>query len=359
MTISVLLPALTSLLAFVFALALLDQWLERKRGFQAIWALGMLFFAIGSACEAIGASLGPDQHWPELLYRTWYVTGAVFTAAWLGLGTAYLLGRTRFGYAYAFLVFFGGFLAFVSRNTYNAGTLGVFVIIAALVVAIAIAVETYFQNERWPQIAALTVIVASVVGGYFAFTDALAGALPLGASVPTGAAMAGPVRVISLFMNVPGGIALILGALFSVYIFMPKKRVLDYSLDAGQSGDQFLFNVFLAVIAVPVNFLASLPGAIVALFTGRIHSRVPATLLIAIGGIIVSSADALSRLGSTTFYSGAKLVALVLIFVGFLISTEVFREIRIPFTHRVLRGDRDEPVGAGVASAASAPDTAR
>ncbi len=346
MSIAVLLPALTSLLAFVFALALLDQWLDRRRGFQAIWAAGMLFFAIASASEAIGAALPIDQHWSELLYRTWYLSGAVFTAAWLGLGSAYLLGKTRFGYAYAVLIFFGGFLAFVSRNTYNAGTLGVLVFIAALVIAIAIAVETYFQNERWPQIAALTVFVASFAGAYFAFTDTLAGALPMGGAVPTGAAMAGPVRIISLFMNVPGGIALILGALFSAYIFMPKKRVLDYSLDAGQSGDQFLFNIFLAIVAVPVNFVASLPGAIVALFTGKIHSRVPATLLIAIGGIIVSSADALSRLGSTTFYSGAKLIALVLIFVGFLISSEVFREVRIPFTHRVLRGERHEPATA-------------
>ena len=354
MSIAVLLPALTSLLAFVFALALLDQWFDRRRGFQAIWALGMVFFAVGSACEAVGASIPADQQWPELMYRTWYLSGAVFTAAWLGLGTAYLLGKTRFGYAYGFLVFFGGFLAFVTRNTYNAGTIGVLVFIAALVVAIAIAVETYFQNERWPIIAALTVIVASVVGAYFAYTDPLAGPLPTGGAVPTGASMTGAVRIISLFMNVPGGIALILGALFSAYIFMPKKRVLDYSLDAGQSGDQFLFNVFLAIVAIPVNFVASLPGAIVALFTGKIHSRVPATLLIAIGGIVVSSADTLSRFGATSFYSAAKLVALVLIFAGFLISTEVFREIRIPFTHRVLRGERQE-----ASPAATASDSAR
>ena len=354
MSIAVVLPALTSLLALIFALALLDQWLERRRGFQAIWALGMVFFAIGSACEAIGASLAADQHWPELLYRTWYLTGAVFTAAWLGLGTAYLLGKTRFGYAYAVLVFFGGFLAFVARNTYDAGTIGVLVFIAALVITIAIAVETYFQNERWPIIAALTVVVASFVGAFFAFTDPITGPLPTGGAVPTGASITGPVRIISLFMNVPGGIALILGALFSAYIFMPKKRVLDYSLDAGQSGDQFLFNIFLAIVAMPVNFVASLPGAIKALFTGKIHSRVPSTLLIAIGGIVVSSADALSRLGSTTFYSGAKLLALVLIFAGFLISTEVFREIRVPFTHRVLRGDRQEPTAQ-----APATDSAR
>src|SRR3954463_7207391 len=209
MSIAVLLPALTSLLAFVFAVALFDQWWERRRGFQLIWSLGMVFFAVGSACEAIGATTAVDQHWGELLYRTWYLTGAVFTAAWLGLGTAYLLGKTRFGYAYATLVFFGGFLAFVARNTYNAGTLGVLVVIAALIIAISIAVETYFQNERWPQIAALTVIVASLVGAYFAFTDPLTAPLPTADGVPTGSAITGPVRTISLFLNVPGGIALI------------------------------------------------------------------------------------------------------------------------------------------------------
>ena len=32
----------------------------------------------------------------------------------------------------------------------------------------------------------------------------------------------------------------------------------------------------------------------------------------------------------------------MLIFLGFLVSIEVFREIRIPFTNRVLRGGRHE-----------------
>ncbi|MEP7158690.1 MAG: hypothetical protein ABI797_04630 [Chloroflexota bacterium] len=338
MTLSVILPAVGAVLALIFALALLDQWRERRRGFQLIWAIGMIFFAIADAAEAIGGAGG----WSELLYRTWYLTGAVFTAGWLGLGTAYLLGKTRFGYAYALLVFFGGFLAFVTRNTYGAGTIGLLVLIAALVVAIAIAVETYFQNERWPQIAAAAVICASIVGAFFAFTDPLSGALPAQEAAPTGAAFASPVRIFSLFLNVPGGIGLVLGAFFSAYVFMPKKRFLPYSLDPGQKGDQFLFNIFLAIVAIPVNFLVSLPGAIVALFTGRIHSRVPATLLIGVGAIITSATDALSRLGSTDLFQLGKFVGLLLIFLGFLVSVEVFRDIRIPFTGRVLRAGRQE-----------------
>ena len=120
--------------------------------------------------------------------------------------------------------------------------------------------------------------------------------------VPTAAILPPELRLLTPFMNVTGAFALILGALFSAYVFMPKKRVLDYSLDPGQSGDQFLFNLFIAPIAIIVNFVASLPGALKALFTGRIHSRVPATLLIAIGAFIPALTDSLNRFGSTEWF---------------------------------------------------------
>jgi hypothetical protein len=123
---------------------------------------------------------------------------------------------------------------------------------------------------------------------------------------------------------------------------MPKKRVLDYSLEPGQKGDQFLFNLIISPVAITVNFIASLPGAIRALFTGKINSRVPATVLIAIGAFVPTVTDSLYRFGSPTLYELGHLVAVVLIFLGFLISIEVFREIRIPFTGRVLRGARTE-----------------
>ena len=353
MTFAVLLPAITAFLALVFAVGLLDQWRDRRRSFQIVWAIGMVFFAIASGSEALGALTG----WSEPLYRTWYLTGAVWTASWLGLGTALLLSKTRFGYAYAVLVVLGGLIAFAARSRYpDAGTVPLLVLIGALVLAAAIAIETYFQNERWPAIATLGVAVASVIAAFFAFTSPLVGGLGVtldpNTAIPTGEAIPGPERIISLSLNIPGGLALALGALFSAYIFMPKKRVLDYSLDPDQPAENVVFNAILAVVAIPVNFVASLPGALAALATGRIHSRVPATLLIAVGAIVASSTDALSRLGSTELFQVGKFVGVVLIFLGFLISIEVFREIRIPFTGRVLRSDRHERVAA-------APDATR
>ncbi len=144
-------------------MALFDQWLERRRGFQLIWAIGMVFFAIARAARHIGALIGwNDAALPHLVPDRRCVHRRRGSAS----GTAYLLGKTRFGYMYAALVLLGGFLAFVARSRYpDAGSLPVLLLIAALVVALAIAVETYFQNERWPQIAALALVAGQRRGG--------------------------------------------------------------------------------------------------------------------------------------------------------------------------------------------------
>src|SRR4051794_15272488 len=105
-----LLPSLTALLALAFSVALVDQWRERHRAYQLIWAIGMLFFAIAAGAEALAAGVG----WNGLLYRTWYLTGAVWTAGWLGLGTAFLLGRTRFGYGFALSLLLAGLFTFLT-----------------------------------------------------------------------------------------------------------------------------------------------------------------------------------------------------------------------------------------------------
>jgi hypothetical protein len=149
---------------------------------------------------------------------------------------------------------------------------------------------------------------------------------------PTAGLFPGSLRLLTPFLNVTGGLALLFGALFSTYVFMPKRRVLEYSLDSEQTGDQFLFNLFIAPVALTVNFVASLPAAVRALLAGRLHSRVPATLLIAVGAFVASAGDSLNRFGITAPFAIAKLVAVVFLLAGFLVSIEVFREFRIPFT---------------------------
>jgi hypothetical protein len=335
---SALLAGLTSVLALVFAVALFDQWRERRHAFQLIWGIGMLLYGLGAGFEAIGETMG----WNGGLVRGWFVTG-VATPAWLGLGTAFLLNRTRFGYTYGALIAFGALLALaVGRRYPEAGTVPLIVLIVGLVFALAIMLETYFQNERWPTIAAAA-IVAATLGELI-----IAAVLPLKADPATAAShtlnataslMPDPARVLALPLTVPGGLALLFGAIFSIYVFMPKKRVLAYSLDPGQKGDEFLFNLVIAPVAILVNLVASLPGAARALLSGQIHSRVPATILIAIGAFIPTFTDSLDQ-----WASAGRFLGVVFLFAGFLVSIEAFQEIRIPFTSIRLATARHERV---------------
>ncbi len=343
---SVLLPVATSILAILFSVAVFDQWRERRRGYQLIWGIGMLFFGVASGCEAIAGASG----WNETLYRTWYLTGAVWTAGWLGLGTAFLLGKTRFGYTFAASLFLAGLFTFLTQAKYQyagSGAAPILYLIAALVLAIAIGVETYFQNERWPYIAAGAVVGASILSLVLMLTVTLPApgfALDPTTNVPVGDLFPGTLRLLTPFLNITGSFALILGAVFSTYVFMPKKRVLPYSLDPNQPGDQFLFNLLIAPVAILVNFVVSLPGATRALVAGRINSRAPATALIALGAFIPAITDSLNRFGSTEFFQFGKFLGVVLLFAGFLVSIEVFSEIRVPFTRIRIGGPRTERV---------------
>ncbi len=361
MTTQLVLPAITSVLALVLGAALFDQWRERRQGFQLLWAVGMLFYGVASGCEALAAAGG----WNEGLYRTWYLTGAMWTAGWLGLGTAFLLSKTRFGYTFAFCLLLAGVFTVLTQRRYDyegSGSAPVLYLIVAIVLALAVAIETYFQNDRWPTLAAAAVGGATILSGVLMATVSLA---PPGyhvdaAGIPTGELFPGTIRLLTPFLNVTGGLALAFGALFSAYVFMPKRRVLDYSLDPGQPGDQFLFNLLISPVAIAVNFAASLPGAVRALLARRIHSRVPATILIATGGFLASGGDTLNRFGVTDFFQWGKFLAVLFLLAGFLVSIEAFREFRVPFTTIRIGGRRhehgprdalpDTPVASGAAS---------
>jgi hypothetical protein len=356
MDATILLPAVTSVLALVFSVALFDQWRARRGTFQLIWGFGMLFYGIAAGAEALAGIGG----WNEALYRTWYVTGAVWTAGWLGLGTAFLLGRTRFGYSFALCLLLAGIFTLLTQRRYDypgAGSAPILYLIAAIILAIAVAVETYFQNERWPFLAAGAVVGATVLSAVLMLTVTIAPpgyALDPRTAMPIGDLFPGTLRLLTPFLNITGALALVLGAIFSTYVFMPKKRVLPYSLDPNQPGDEFLFNLLIAPVAILVNFVASLPGAVRALATGRIHSRVPATILIAIGGFIPAITDSLNRFGSTELFQLGKFLGVLFLFAGFLVSIEVFREIRIPFTGIQLGATRREPRGVTPSDAVDA-----
>ena len=119
-------------------------------------------------------------------------------------------------------------------------------------------------------------------------------------------------------------------------MFMPKRRVIRYERsDRGPASA--IRAAAVAAVAIPVNFVVSLPGALLALVRGQLNSRVPATILIAIGGLIPAITSGANRFGATSGFFVRELLGVVFLFSGFLVSIEVFRDIRVPFTQRVVR----------------------
>lgn len=348
MDLNVVLPLCSSVLSFVFCAFLVDQWRERRRPYQAVWAIGMLWYGISAGTEFLGGAIG----WSEPLYKLWYLIGAIWVAGWLGLGTVFLLRRTRFGYAFGVALLLAGLFTALTQAKYaypDSGIAGQVYFAIALVIAIATVIDTYRGGQSWVRLAAGVIVGGSVASAVMVATASLASpgwvVDPL-THIPTGDLFPGYLRLLTPFFNITGAFALVFGALYSTYVYMPKHRLIRYSLRRGQPLGAFIANLLAAPLAIAVNLVASVPGAGRDLLTGRLNSRVPATILIAIGGFIPAITSGLNRFGATSGFFVGELMGVVFLFVGFLVSIEVFRQIRVPFTRRVLLTRSAEDAGS-------------
>ncbi len=312
---NVVLPLLSSLLSFLFAAMVFDQWRQRRHSFQLVWSIGLLWYGIAAGTEFLGEAFG----WGAPLYRTWYLVGAFLVPSYLGAGTLYLLQKTRFGYFVAASVVLGGLFSVLATSKYvGSSTAGYVTLGAAIVAGVAIAVTTARRRELQGHVAMAFLVAGTLVVAALVFTARLAGAfVDPSTHVPVASAFPGYLRVTSVPFNAGGGLALVFGALYSAYIYMPKKRAVEARL---------------GIVAIVINFFASLPGAFVSLLRGKLNTRVPATILIAVGALIPGITSSLNRFGVTWSFFLGEFLGLVLIFIGFLVSEEVFRNIRLGAT---------------------------
>jgi hypothetical protein len=341
---NVVFPFLSSLLSFVFAILVGDQWLRRRQPYQLVWTVGLVWYGISAGTEFIGGAWG----WNEPLYRAWYLIGAFGVAAYLGLGTVFLLRNTRFGYFVAFSIFAGGLFSILSalarsREGDPASATTVIAVVAfSTVAALTVALATRRRRDLAAPVSAGVLVLASAVAMVLVLTVPVAAPgyfLDPATGVPTGEAFPSDLRVLTPPFNIAGAFALVFGAIYSAYIFMPKRRVLRVE------GGPPVLGAIGRGVAVVVNFFASIPGAIRASRAGRLNSRVPATLLIALGGFIPGWTSGLNRFGVTWSFFLGEFVGVLLIFIGFLVSIEVFSDIRLPFT-RIVLARRASPAAA-------------
>lgn len=229
---NVVIPAISSLVSLVFAVLVFDQYIARRKPHQLVWAigLGMYFVSTGTEFLIEAGGLNPA------VYRLWYLFGAVYVAAWLGMGTAYLLVPRRAAHIIFALLF-----------------------LASVYAAVAVATAPVDFSL-----------------------------LPQTGPMLTGQALPKSIRLITPFFNVFGTVALVGGALYSSWVFV-RKHILPH--------------------------------------------RVTSNILVAVGAIMPVIGGLGQRFEGFNLLYVLELVGIVIIFIGFLRSSEVFGVTRAPFVH--------------------------
>jgi hypothetical protein len=83
-------PILSTLVTFVFAVAVLSRYRFKHGNHLLMWGIGLIFYGLGTLTEVVlSFTFSP------IALKVWYLCGAMLTAAWLGQGTVFLLIRRR------------------------------------------------------------------------------------------------------------------------------------------------------------------------------------------------------------------------------------------------------------------------
>lgn len=160
-------PLVSSIVSLIFAVVVLDQYFARRKPYQLIWAIGLFMYFISTGTEFWTGQWGLNL----LVYRLWYLFGAICVAAYLGMGTVYLLVKRR---------------------------------VSHLIMAVLMIVSVY---------AAIMVFTTDIDLG--------------GLTVLSGAAMPHSIRMMTPVFNTLGTVALVGGAIYSAWIFW-RKRILPH-----------------------------------------------------------------------------------------------------------------------------------
>ena len=270
--LNVVLPLGSSVLSLVFAGMVFDQWWQRRHSFQLVWAIGLLWYGISAGTEFVGGAFG----WSEPLYRTWYLIGAFFVAAYLGAGSIYLLSKSRFGYFAGVTVIIGGLLSLLfshanaqGTNTPlypGSGTAGTVAFVIAMVGGIAIIAATAVRRPLAAHIAMAVLVIGSIGAAWIVLGAALPApgyALDPNTHVPVGSAFPGYVRVLTGPFNIAGALCLAFGAVYSAYVYMPKRKVLRAKVKMPVLAQLY------GVAAIAVNLVASLPRGVTGAVPGQ------------------------------------------------------------------------------------------
>jgi hypothetical protein len=80
-------PLIAGAVGGAFAAVVARQYLNRRKPYQATWAVALAMFAVAAFFETAGEGLG----WSDATYKGYYLFGGMLNVGWLGLGSLLLL----------------------------------------------------------------------------------------------------------------------------------------------------------------------------------------------------------------------------------------------------------------------------
>jgi hypothetical protein len=196
MSLNQILPFITTIIMFVFVVLVVVRYVQHRSMHLLMWSIGLSLFAVAGSAEAY-STFGFN----DVVFRLWYLCGAVLTAAWIGQGTVYLLLRRRWGN----------------------------ITLAILLALTLIAVFIMFTTSLDP---------AAV--SHFDPSQPLSKQYQANASTPGIIPPGSPIRGTTAIFNIYGTLALVGGAIYSTYLFW-RKRVM---------GDRVIGNILVAAGAL-------------------------------------------------------------------------------------------------------------
>ena len=164
---------LSTIVTFIFAVAVYNRYRVRRGVHLLIWSIGLLLYGIGTLTEVILLF-----SFNTLALKLWYLSGAMLTAAWLGQGTINLLVRRR-------------------------GIAPALNIILTIVSLLALAL----------------ILLAPITPAAAAFNTAQ----PVSAQYGDILTRSGAIIALTILLNIYGTLTLVGGAIYSAFIFWRKK----------------------------------------------------------------------------------------------------------------------------------------
>ncbi|MDA8374789.1 MAG: hypothetical protein M0Z91_11195 [Actinomycetota bacterium] len=99
--------AIAALFGLIFAMSTFERWLAKRRRHELAWSISLSMFATAAFALALGAQMG----WNPVVFKTFFLFGAILNVPYLALGTVYLHFGQRIGDKVAAAVVLFSFLA--------------------------------------------------------------------------------------------------------------------------------------------------------------------------------------------------------------------------------------------------------